>query len=251
MGKTYTKKFHVHTYEVDFRAKALPVTLLNYLQDAAGDHAALLGFSVFDLLKIKKTWLLSRYHIRVERYPGIGEEITVTTWPSGAQGIFAIRDFEMADKDGKLIAVATSSWVFWDNQAKQPARLDERLRSEVVFEKRAVDDPFEPLPTFSAPDRELGSRVEMQDIDFNNHVNYSVYIQWALETVPEDTQRSCVPAEVEVSYRAEAFYGDDIVSRLKKGDTDAAGGTTFLHGIYHKTKETELARLRTVWKKFR
>lgn len=56
--KIYTKKFHIHTYEVDFRARAFPVTLLNYLQDAAGDHAALLGFSLIDLLKIKKKMLM-------------------------------------------------------------------------------------------------------------------------------------------------------------------------------------------------
>jgi acyl-ACP thioesterase len=91
----------------------------------------------------------------------------------------------------------------------------------------------------------------MRDIDFNNHVNYDVYIQWALETIPEDEQRSFVPAEIKASYRAEAFYGDDIASRLKKVDTDARAGMTFLHGIYHKSKGTELARLRTVWTKFR
>jgi medium-chain acyl-[acyl-carrier-protein] hydrolase len=254
MEKTYTKKFLIHIYEVDFRGRALPVTLLNYLQDAAGDHAALLGFSLFDLLKINKTWLLSRYHIRVQRYPRIGEEVIVRTWPSGAQRIFALRDSEMTDGSGKLVAAATSSWVLWDILAKQPDRLDERLRSEFVFEKRAIDDPFEPLPALAAPgtpDRELDFRVGMQDIDFNNHVTYDVYIQWALETVPEGMQRSCIPAEIEVSYRAEAFYGDDIISRLKKGDTDAGVGTTFLHAIYHKSRATELARLRTVWTKFR
>lgn len=251
MEKMYTKKFLVHTYEVDFRARALPVTLLNYLQDAAGNHAALLGYSVLDLLKINKTWLLSRYHIRVHRYPEMGEGVTVTTWPSGTQGIFALRDFEMADGNGKLIAAATSSWVLWDIPAKQPDRLDKRLRSEFVFEKRAIDDPFGSLPTLPAADRELDFRVEMKDIDFNNHVNYAVYVQWALETVPEGVQRSCVTAEIEVSYRAEAFYGNDIVSHLKKGDTEAGAGTTFLHSIYHKSKGTELARLRTIWTKFR
>ncbi|MGB8951481.1 MAG: hypothetical protein WCC06_02265 [Candidatus Aminicenantales bacterium] len=34
-------------------------------------------------------------------------------------------------------------------------------------------------------------------------------------------------------------------------DHHARAGTTFLHGIYHKSKGTELARLKTVWTKFR
>jgi len=51
MDKIYAKKFEVHTYEVDFRLKAPLLSLLNYLQDAAGDQATFLGYSILDLIK--------------------------------------------------------------------------------------------------------------------------------------------------------------------------------------------------------
>ena len=44
---------------------------------------------------------------------------------------------------------------------------------------------------------------------------------------------------------AEAFYGDSVVSRLER--ETAAGGTVFRHALVHKSKGTELARLRTSW----
>jgi medium-chain acyl-[acyl-carrier-protein] hydrolase len=245
MDKTYSTTFLVHTYEVDFRAKALPLTLLNYLQDAAGEHAALLGFSVLDLLKRDLTWLLSRYHVRVLRYPAFGETITITTWPSGKQGIFALRDFEITDIGGRTIGTATSSWVLWNIKLRQPARLEENLPDRVALDKRAVPDEFPALPACPPGGRELGFRVEMQDIDFNNHVNHPVYIQWALETAPEPVLRSLSPASIEVAYKGEALYGDEVVSRIFH--VEEGPRPVFLHGIYHKAKGTELTRLRTTW----
>ena len=39
----------------------------------------------------------------------------------------------------------------------------------------------------------------MQDIDYNNHVNHPVYIQWALETAPEAILRTMAPVSIEVA----------------------------------------------------
>ena len=245
MDKTHSLTFLVHTYEVDFRARALPLTLLNYLQDAAGEHAERLGFSVLGLLKRNLTWLLSRYHVRVLRYPSFGETVTVTTWPSGRQGIFALRDFEMADAEGRAIGSATSSWVLWNLASRQPARLEDNLPDSVALDKRAVPDDFPPLPACPPGGRELGFRVEMQDIDFNNHVNHPVYIQWALETAPEPVLRAMAPASIEVAYKGEALYGEEVVSRIVQ--IEDGPRPAFLHGIYHKAKGTELTRLRTIW----
>jgi len=245
MDKTHSVSFLVRTYEVDFRAKALPLTLLNYLQDAAGEHAARLGFSVLDLLKRDLTWLLSRYHVRIVRTPSFGETVTITTWPSGRQGIFALRDFEITDGAGRPVGAATSSWILWNLKSRQPARLEENLPDRVALERRAVPDDFPPLPACPPGGRELGFRVEMQDIDFNNHVNHPVYIQWALETAPEPVLRTLTPAAIEVAYKGEAVYGEEVVSRIVQ--VEEGPRPVFLHGIFHKVRGTELTRLRTTW----
>jgi medium-chain acyl-[acyl-carrier-protein] hydrolase len=245
MNKIFTKKFRIESYEVDFRGKALPVSLLNYLQDAAADHSGLLGYSLFELLKENRTWLLSRYHLKIFRHPALGESVTVSTWPSGAKGIFALRDYEIIDEKAALIAAATSSWVLWHLAAKQASRLDERLAGRFVLERRAIDDPFSPLPPVERADRELSFRAEIQDININRHVNYAAYIQWALETAPENILWTHVLSEIEVDYRAEAFYADEVVSKIQAiADMPSPA---FRHGIFHKDKGGELARLRTAW----
>lgn len=246
MDKIYRKTYPVHYYEVDFRGLALPQTILNFLQDAAGDHAAALGFSVLALLKKRMTWLLSRYRVQVLRFPKVGDTVRLATWPSGKKGVFALRDFEAEDPEGRTFFRATSSWILWNIPDRQPARLEENLPDEATVKRRAIDDPFLPLPAVERVDREAEFKVWMQDIDFNNHVNHASYILWALETPPEEVLRASVPAEIEAAYKAEAFYGDEVVSRLER--EPSAGETVFRHGLFHKAKGTELVRLRTTWK---
>jgi medium-chain acyl-[acyl-carrier-protein] hydrolase len=249
----YRKEFSIHTYESDFEGRARLVSLLNFLQDAAGDHATLLGWSVLDLFKKNMTWVLSRYHVRILRYPAWGERLEVVTWPSGRHGYFALRDFDVTDGNGKPVLFGTTSWMVIHLGRKQPVRLDELFPTNVFLEKRALADDFAPLPTVEKAEREVPFRVEMGQLDLNKHVNNAVYIQWALEALPEDILSRCRPIETEVSYRAEAFYGDTVVSRVQSvpgsapADDDPGAGSVFLHQIVNTSTGAELARLRTRW----
>ena len=239
---TFRKEFPIHSYELDYEGLAKPVSLLNFLQDAAGDHAARLGWSVTDLLKKNMTWVLSRTHVRVERYPAWGETVAVTTWPSGRHGFFAIRDFEAADGAGRPVLAATTSWMILDLARKQPLKLDGILTDGFVVAKRAVADDFAPLPALDRPDRELAFRVDSGHLDLNRHVNNAVYVQWALEAAPVELAGRR-PFAIEVSYRAEAFSGDAVLARAK-----AMPGPAVLHQIVNASTGAELTRLRTRWK---
>jgi len=241
----YRKEYPIHFYQLDFEGRARLVPLLNYLSDAAGDHASLLGWSVTDLLKNNMTWVLSRYHVRVARYPGQGEKLSVLTWPSGRHGYFALRDFEVSDADGSAVLVGTTSWMILDLGRKQPLKIDEILPANFLVDRRALADDFAALPVLDRAEREIPFRVETAHLDLNRHVNNTVYVQWALEAAPEDVLMRRRPVELEVSYRAEAFYGDTVLSRTAAG---AAGpGPVFLHQIANAATGAELTRLRSRW----
>jgi acyl-ACP thioesterase len=247
----YRKEFSVHSYELDFVGLARPVSLLNFLQDAAGEHADQLGWSVTELLKKNMTWVLSRYHVCVSRYPGWGERLVVLTWPSGRHGYFALRDFEVSDGKGNTVLVGTTSWMVLDLGRKQPLKVDDILPTNVLLDRRALPDEFAPLPVLEAPQYELAFRVEMGHLDLNKHVNNAVYVQWALESVPAEVVAPRRPVDLEVSYRAEAFSGDSVLSRSAPAP-NAPGigpdaGLVFLHQIVNASTGAELTRLRTRW----
>lgn len=245
MDRIYTKRFPICTFDVDVEGRARLPVLLDLLQDVAGEHATLLKVSIFDLQAKGLTWVISRYHIRVPRYPVMGDTVEVRTWPSGKRGIFALRDFEARDGEGRLLLEATSSWLVVTLDSKQPVRMDTVFLDENILDRRAVADDFERLPSPVRADREMSFTVLNRDLDFNRHVNNVVYVHWAIEGMPEDVLRGKRPAEVEIVYKEEALYGDEVVTRVQLPD---AGGTACFHQIVRKEDGAELARLRTSWR---
>ncbi|MDD8014650.1 MAG: thioesterase [Acidobacteriota bacterium] len=245
MDKKFAREYQLHTYEIDWEGRAHPLALLDFLMDAAAGQAAATGFGVPELIRKGLTWLLSRHHVRIFHYPGIWDRVRVTTWASGFQRLFALRDFEMHDEKGFLLASATSSWVLMNLRDRKPANPAGFLPGHLLHEVRAMAEDFPPLPKVDRPDVEIAFRVRMRDVDFNRHVTNGVYIHWALEAVPEDVLKSRRPKEIEVGFRAEAFYGDQVVSRTQRTGEGAA--PAFVHQIVNIATGTELTRLRTVW----
>ncbi len=80
MERIHTQVYTVRNYEVGPHQAAHVRTLLDYLQETADAHIRLLGASVQDLMEKGYLWVLAAYHLRVDRYPAAGEEVTIRTW---------------------------------------------------------------------------------------------------------------------------------------------------------------------------
>ncbi len=243
MRDIYSRAYRIRSYEADFRGLVKPVALLNYLQDAASGHADLLGFSLKDLRARNATWLLSRYHVRIDRYPAVDDELQVKTWRSLVDGIYAYREFHIAGEDGCHIGCATSSWVLLNLRTKRPARIGDFLPELPLLRNRAMEDDFPKLPRLGSWSSEHSFRARTADLDMNRHVNHAIYAEWALETVPEQVLRECCLYEIEIAYINEAVSGDSIISRVEN-----AGPGVFIHLLAREADGRELTRLRTSWR---
>ena len=241
----YIQNFKVRAYEMDYTGLAKPETLINYIQEAAAQHAHLLGLSVLELNRKNLTWVLSRYHIRIHRYPAWGASLSIRTWPSKAEGLFAIRDFQAADEKGP-VASATSSWMILNLSTKKPVPIDKNLPDYPRNRERALDDSFPPLPDLEQSEKESLFPVLQNDLDFNRHVNNAVYIRWGLEGVPPDVLLSKRPESIEITYKRQVFYGDRIHCRVSQAGEEP--GAVFIHQLKSEEDGRELARMRTSWK---
>lgn len=247
MSDFFEKEFPVRNYEVDWNGRVSAVTLLNYLQDAAAGHAALLGVAVSDLLARGLIWVISRIHLRVGRYVQDGEIVRVRTWPSTRNGLFSCREFEAYGREGVTVALATSSWAALDLKTRRPVRLSDRLPPYPLQPRRAIPDEFGTLPQPERVDAELCFQVRREELDVNRHVNNAVYAEWALETMPGEIAEGFRPEEIEIGFRAEALYGDTVVSRCQQVESGAS--PSFIHQLWCERDGRELARLRTRWRK--
>lgn len=245
--QTYEKAYTVHSYEADHRGYLRPVALLNFLQDAAGDHAERLGVSVRQLLRRELAWLLTRYRTRFRRYPRQGERLAVRTWPSSREGLQVLRQFEVRDEGGEVVAAAATAWMVLDLTTRRTTRPSECLPAFAVHPQAVLEKGFSALRPVARADLELPFRVRLADLDLNRHVNNAVYVEWALETVPLEVLEECLPAEIEVAYRAEAFHPDRVLCRTEALGAEGAGG--YLHQLASEGSGKELTRLRTRWER--
>lgn len=245
MKTVFTARYRVRSYETDFLRRLKPVCLVNYFQDAASSHAALLGFSVADLLQKRLTWMLSRYQIQVYRYPCEGEELHVRTWRSAVDGYYALRDFELLDADERRLAVASSSWLIVSLESRHPVRIKTAVNDFPVHASRSFPDDFVTFPKRENYENERTFQVRMGDLDLNRHVNNAVYLDWALEATPPEILQNYLPVEIHIAYRSEALYGGKVLSRSTS--LDSPGAEIFLHQLVSEGEGRELTRLLTHW----
>ena len=77
----FTRKTLVDATHVDRWGRLRPASLLEIMQETAGDHAALLGVGRNLLDPRGLFWAIVRQTVEIRRLPGIGETVVAETWP--------------------------------------------------------------------------------------------------------------------------------------------------------------------------
>ncbi len=244
-ANSWSESFSIRSYEVDPAGYASVQTICNLLQEAASNHAQHLGTSIESLEAHSLIWVLSRLHIEVHSYPGWRDVVRVQTWPSGTQGIFATREFLVYNEQDELLVRGTSAWLLLHTERRKPVRPPAFILGVLAGnEERALDDSF---PRFALAFDPLEARrftVRYSDLDVNGHVNNVRYIDWAVESVPQELFKNRRIAELEVVFRAETLYGDTVVAQSGAPDDSR---DVFFHRVTREGDGREVAALRSVW----
>lgn len=246
----FQKEFEVYYYEVNFYQELTPLAFLNYLEETAIAHSEAVGYGVNRLKEEGYGWILSRWQIEFDQYPQLGEKIKIHTWPSHIQRFYADREFLVLNSQDKVIARASSLWVFLNLQKRRPTRIPQEIsESYPIFPEKVINEPF---PEFKFAQSEQTEQAEFivrrSDIDTNAHVNNAKYIEWVLETIPEEVYRTYRMVSLEVAYKKESNYGQMIhalTEELESSDQDVL----YIHRILGAEGEHELALVRTRWHK--
>lgn len=184
--------------------------LLNYFQDCTTFHSEEVGRGMEVLEKIRYVWVLSSWQICVNRYPGLGEHIVVSTWPYDFKGFYGSRNFELRTDGGERLAYANSLWSFLNLETGMPSRiLPEELEAYQLEEKLAMD--YAPRKIAVPGDcRKMESfAVKQHHLDTNHHVNNGQYVNMTMDYLPSDFPIRQMRAE----YKRQAVLGDVIVPR--------------------------------------
>ena len=117
--KTYDESFTLLTRDCDLKGTWRLSAVLEAMQEAAGAHSLLLGCGRDELLRKNIVWVLSRSELHINRYPRIGERITLHTFPMPNRICFFPRYYVFTDEHGELIGKAGTLWLLLDTQTRR------------------------------------------------------------------------------------------------------------------------------------
>jgi medium-chain acyl-[acyl-carrier-protein] hydrolase len=220
----WQEEFRIRSYDADLNGRASLTALYSYFLESAGDHATAGGFGFDGMQARGLIWVLTRFKLVVDRYPGWGGKVEVETWAKGREGLFYTRDYLLKDAAGEVLARATSSWAVLAADTHRPETRDIFIgQFPQRPDREAVGEKMQKLPPVETADLVSEYRVRWSDLDFNRHVNSMRYVEWILNGLDEATRFGRTFRSMEVNYLAETLLGEDIEIRVRKtpGSPDA------------------------------
>jgi len=216
MNHEYTGKelvlefaFDVTTADCDMFARLRPGGLVSFLIVAATRSADELGFGYEFLSRHHLYWVLSRMTIEICRPLLWGDKAVVITWPKDVDGLLYLRDFEVKDQNGEMVARATSGWLAIDMDSKRPRKVEDKFSYmfDQMKDKHSLDRKPERLSAVAE-----GGKADIKstwfDFDLNKHVTSSRYIDWMVDNLPTDVLINRYPVSLSVNYLKETMLGE-------------------------------------------
>ncbi len=236
--------FKVRAYEVDVYNRASMVTIANYLQEAAGQHADHLDIGVRDLLRHDWTWVLTRLKIDMQHFPGQQEVIKVLTYPVGFDKYFVYRNFIVYNAQEEEIGRAQSTWAVMNVQARKMIGVPEMISSiRLPDDEPFVDRLKGRIAKINTPQYQESFKVRWFDLDTNNHTNNAYYLQWVIESLPHETLQNKQLTSIDIMFRTETIWKDEIT-----GQAAVIDEASFGHQLIRQRDQKELAQAMTVWR---
>lgn len=240
----YFEKFKVRAAEAGPDGLVKPSAIVNYFQEAAWQHADVLGVSVPTLQTKGHTWMLHRLILTIKAPLRTGEVVEIETWPSGVEKFFTNRDFRFRNEKDELVAEGCTAWVVIDLNKRRlipvPSYISE---GRFTIENNHLPHPEGKLPevgeTFSGPE----FRVYYQHLDENNHVNNVHYMEWMLSSLPQDFLLHHKLASIDIQFKSECLLNDELVTGFRQISPEE-----IIHVIREKHSAREVARALSVWR---
>lgn len=181
--------------------------LINYFQDCSVFHSQSIGLGMDYLNEHDMAWMISSWHICIDRLPQVHEEIKTSTWAYDMKAFYGYRNFDMKTDDEKVCAYAQSIWVLIDTKTGRPTKISQEMTETYQLEAKLDMPETSRKITIPKDLHEAGKLVVPQFfIDTNNHMNNEKYILVAQQYLPSDF----VIKELRVEYRKQAKLGDTI-----------------------------------------
>lgn len=204
----YNYQSRIRYSELDETGHLKIESLLDYFQDCSTFHSEDLGLGVEYLKERHMVWVMSSWQIVVERYPKLGEVVTIGTAPYDFKGFIGYRNFLMTDQDGNRLACANSIWSLLDTESFKPIKPSDEMMKAYTLENKLEMDyaPRKILIPENAQKREM-VQIRAHHLDTNHHVNNGQYVRIAIDSLMQKYPIKQLRAE----YRKQVYLNDVLI----------------------------------------
>lgn len=243
--KHLTINYNIDTSRVDCYKNYLPQAFMTDAQEIAHRHATAIGFGYKDLITSNTAWVLSRMKVHFLRQPKWDEEVKLTTWHKGRDGVFSLRDFQIHDNtNGELVVEATSSWLIIDLASRRMLRPDHALGEKgesTTFEQDAIAEHCQKIvvPKESPLLFSHSIRVMYSDTDMNMHTNNTHYMRWAVDAIAPELLKGREIEQFQINFNQESKLSDEIKINVASYDADSY----YIEGISTEGKNIFQAKI--------
>lgn len=183
MPPVSTTLFKVRHYECDAYGHLNNANYLRYMEEAAFDASAAVGYDRARYQALGRLWLARETEIEYLRPARYGDTLAVRTWVEDFRRVRSRRRYEFyllpADE---LVAQASTDWVYLEAAAQRPLAVPPEMVA--AFAGAEPLPPAAPRAPFPAPPPAppgaftARRRVEWRDIDSAWHVNNAAYLAY-------------------------------------------------------------------------
>lgn len=221
--QTFQHKREVTYSDINNRGIVDAASLVDYLQGIAILHSDEIGYTTKWFLDNHLGWALVGWNVNIYRNPLEKELLTIDTWTENYRRVQADRDFQIKDEKGCLILEASSRWFLMDTERRKPARLKEEFFSPYIFENSppcAKQNYKIKVPGNISVTSESVYTVIRRDTDTNNHAKNVVYIDWAMDSSPDNLYENYRISQIKAVYKKECYLGEQVKCTALIDDTE-------------------------------
>ena len=248
MVKSFTKKYEIHYYEVDYKLRCKLSSIIDFICDVGTRQSEIIGGGIEYCAKNNCAWVFYKYDINMYRYPVFGENIEITTTPVGFKKFYGLRKYVIRDEEDKIIGEARALFFLINTDKRRPMRIQkEQYEFYGVDGDVDYDISMEKLERVDEEQYNKEFNIRYSDIDSNKHVNNVKYVEWAIEAVPIDVIKGYQLKRIKVNFERETKYGESISSSATVKQTENGSLKS-----YHTIKNSNgiiLTLLEVEWEK--
>lgn len=215
MSQSYKQNQVISYYMCDRNHQLTLSMLVNLLMEVSENHSAGLGREESFMKERRLSWIILRYEFSIDRMPKYKEEIEIETFATEYNKLFTYREFIVRDENSNELIHVHTTFAIMNNETRKMSRIPSDVVEpyEAAFSRRIRRNAKPNEVDLDRADEKCFV-VRYFDIDTNQHVNNSKYIEWLLDSLSPSFLSAHEISHGIITFDKEVKEGDAVTSRV-------------------------------------